>query len=257
MKYEATPIRVLSDNYAWALGAAGSRQVLVVDPGDHRPLQVWLARHGLELAAVLLTHHHGDHTAGVAALLTGRAIPVYGPAAEPIATVTQPVADGDTVRAGAVELRVLEVPGHTAGHIAYAAEGLVLTGDTLFAGGCGRLFEGTPAQMHASLGRLASLAPETRLCCGHEYTLANLCFAEAVEPGNQALAARLAEVREQRKQHLPTLPSPIGLELATNPFLRSLEASVVAAASRHAGRDLEPGVETFAELRKWKDGWRG
>ncbi len=250
------PIPILDDNYAWMILNEDAARAAVVDPGEAPPVRRALERADAELEAVLLTHHHGDHVAGVPSLARGN-VPVYGPAAEDIAGVTHPVAEGDRVELPGVgiDLAVLSVPGHTAGHITYLGEGLLLPGDTLFAGGCGRLFEGTTEQMYHSLERLAGLPEETMVCCAHEYTLANLRFARGVEPGNEALTERLAAVVRLRADGRVTLPSTIGMERRTNPFLRCLNPSVVAAAGAHAGRRVAPGADTFAVIRAWKDGW--
>ncbi len=253
------PLPAFSDNYVWAIRVGG--RAAVVDPGDDDPVEAWLAREGVELVAILVTHHHPDHTGGVADLARARRIEVCGPAREPIPARTRAVSGGDRIELAALglELDVLDVPGHTRGHVAYIGRGAawgdpaLFCGDTLFAAGCGRLFEGTADQMHASLGVLASLPPATRVYCAHEYTLANLRFAAAVEPGNPALAARLVREQGRRDAGEPTLPSTIGEELATNPFLRDGEPAVVAAARAHAGRALDGGAEVFAALRAWKN----
>jgi len=253
----ARPVAVLGDNYVWILQGESTRGVVAVDPGDAPPIVRELERTGLELAAILLTHHHSDHVGGVAELLRSAPAPVYGPACEAIPGVDHPVRDRDRVEAAGLVLTVLEVPGHTAGHVAYCGDGLVLSGDTLFAGGCGRLFEGTPEQMVRSLGKLAALDPATSVCCAHEYTLANLRFARQVEPDNSDLLERLGAAEELRAAGRPTVPSTIGLELRTNPFLRCGEPPVVAAAARLLGRRPAGEVEVFATIRGWKDGWRG
>ncbi len=253
------PIRAFSDNYIWLVREGGN--AAVVDPGDAAPVQSYLDREGLTLTAILNTHHHGDHVGGNAALLARCAVPVFGPAREAIPGRTRALAEGDafTVPGIGLALSVLDVPGHTAGHVAYvAADGgeagpLAFVGDTLFAGGCGRLFEGTPAQMAQSLGKLAALPGATRVYCAHEYTLANLRFALAVEPGNAALRARLARDEARRDAGVPTVPSSIAVELATNPFLRAAEAAVFAAAEARAGRRLAGAVDAFAVLREWKN----
>ncbi len=254
---ELTPIPVLSDNYVWLVGAPGARQVLAVDPGDAAPVLRHLVAQGLELVGVLITHHHGDHVGGLQDLLTHRPAPVWGPRREHVRGVDHPVGDGDAVRlpAAGILFEVLDVPGHTAGHVAYHGGGLVLAGDTLFAGGCGRLFEGTAEQMAASLARLAGLPDETRIACAHEYTVVNLEFARAVEPDNPAIAARLEGVRALRTRGLPTVPSTLAEERLTNPFLRCAEPSVAAAAERRAGHPLDSPVEVFAVLRAWKNAW--
>jgi hydroxyacylglutathione hydrolase len=185
-------------------------------------------------------------------------VEVFGPSGERIAGITRPLAGGEriTVPGLDIELDVIAVPGHTAGHIAYAGEGFVFCGDTLFAGGCGRLFEGTPAQMAASLAKLAALGPQTRVYCAHEYTLANLRFARAVEPGNARLAERLVADSDKRARGEPTVPSTIALEIETNPFLRAHVPAVAASAARHAGRALATPLEVFTVVREWKNTFR-
>ena len=254
---EIIPIPAFSDNYIWAICADG--QAAVVDPGDAAPVARFLDAEGLTLAAILVTHHHGDHVGGVEDLLGVGQVPVFGPAAEPIPRITHPLRAGDriAVPGSGLSLEVLEVPGHTRGHIAYVGSGELFCGDTLFACGCGRLFEGTPLQMSDSLDRLAALSTTTRVRCAHEYTLANIRFALAVEPHNPELAAREQRDRAKRERGVPTLPSTIGEELATNPFLRTREPAVCAAAARHAGRAVRGPVQTFAVLREWKNEFRG
>ncbi len=246
-------ITALYDNYIWV--AEGDGRALVVDPGEGAPVTAFLERHGLTPVGVLITHHHHDHVGGVEELLERFDIPVFGPAAERIASVNRPVTDGDTVEIEAIDARlaVLGVPGHTQGHVAYHGHGVVFSGDTLFAGGCGRLFEGTAAEMHRSLQRLAALPDETRICCGHEYTVKNLEFGLRVEPGNQALARRLETTRRLRDEGRPTVPSLLAEERATNPFLRTGVAEVARAAQAWAGRSLDHEEEVFAALRAWKD----
>jgi hydroxyacylglutathione hydrolase len=247
------------DNYIWVI--RDDRRAAVVDPGDAAPVLDYLAAERLELEAVLVTHHHADHVGGVAALAQRYGAPVLGPVFEAIPAVTRTLDDGDAVDLPALgaHFTVMHVPGHTLGHIAYAGEAfgerVVFCGDTLFAGGCGRLFEGTPAQMHASLARLAALPGATRVYCAHEYTLANLQFAQEVEPANAALAARVARDLGKRRQGRPTVPSTIDEERATNPFLRAHAAEVRAAAQEHEGRALDGDVEVFAAVRRWKDGF--
>jgi hydroxyacylglutathione hydrolase len=251
--YEVVPVRAFSDNYVWTLRDA--THAVVVDPGDARPVIEYLDREGLTLSAILNTHHHADHVGGNAALLARWQVPVFGPRDERISEVTGRVGDGDRVRLPHfdVELDVLEIPGHTRSHIAFTGDGLLFCGDTLFAAGCGRLFEGTPAQMHKSLSRLAALPESTRVYCGHEYTLANIRFAKAVEPDNTALDEFESRAARQRERDEATLPTDIGQEKATNPFLRVRERSVVSAASRFAGRDLAGPVEVLAAIREWKN----
>ncbi|MFP5304564.1 MAG: hydroxyacylglutathione hydrolase [Gammaproteobacteria bacterium] len=257
MQLHAIP--AFSDNYLWTL-VDGDRAV-VVDPGDAAPVARFLDEHRLALEAILITHHHPDHIGGVATLLEQRPVPVYGPAAEaaPIRRLSTALADGDRVEVLGRRFEVIAVPGHTLGHIAYFSAGtppILLCGDTLFSAGCGRLFEGTPQQMHASLSRLAALPPETQVYCTHEYTLANLAFAQAVEPANADIAAHMAQVHELRAQNAPSLPTTLAIERRVNPFLRAGEAAVRSAAAAWAGAPLEDDVATFAALRRWKDGFR-
>ena len=254
------PIPAFADNYIWLLREGGA--AVVVDPGDAAPVQAYLDAEGLDLAAIVATHHHGDHVGGVEALMASRQVPVYGPARETIPARTRALGEGDRVVLGDVglELQVLDVPGHTAGHIAYtgrvADAPVLFCGDTLFAAGCGRIFEGTPAMMWTSLSKLAALDPATRVFCAHEYTLANLRFAAAVEPANVAVAQRRERDAAVRERGQPTVPSTIADELATNPFLRANEPAVRAEAEAHAGRLLDGDVAVFAQLRAWKNGYR-
>lgn len=256
------PVPAFKDNYIWLL-TRGSIAV-VVDPGDAKPIEAALHERRLELGAILLTHHHADHVGGVAAMIAARddAIPVYGPRAEDIAGVSVALDDGDAVAIPALDLsfEVIAVPGHTRGHIAYFSAGgssgsppMLFCGDTLFAAGCGRLFEGTAAQMHASLDRLASLPAGTRVYCAHEYTQANLRFARAVEPDSAALIERERAAAATRANAQPTLPSTIALERATNPFLRSADPVVRDAAERQSPGAGVSALATFTALRRWKD----
>jgi len=251
------PIPAFADNYIWTLRQGTS--AVVVDPGEAGPVLAYLDREGLTLTAILATHHHNDHVGGIPALLARFNAPVFGPANETIPSRTRALREGDTVDVPGlpVTLRVLDIPGHTAGHIAYFGDvsgaPSVFCGDTLFAAGCGRIFEGTPQQMWTSLSALAALPAATRVYCGHEYTLANLRFAQAVEPNNAALWDRQAREEAKRKDGLPTLPSTMEQEHATNPFLRAPIAAVRAAAEQRAGRPLASDVEAFAVLREWKN----
>ncbi|MNS56173.1 Hydroxyacylglutathione hydrolase [compost metagenome] len=236
---------------------------IVVDPGDAQPVFDALAHHKLQLAAILVTHHHPDHTGGVAALHAATGAKVWGPARERIPEPFTPLVQGDIAQALSLRFEVIDVPGHTAGHIAYflpasAAQAPVLfCGDTLFSGGCGRLFEGTPAQMLASLDALAALPGDTRVCCAHEYTLANLKFARAVEPGNDELTHYNAHCESLRAQGQPTLPSQLAIERRINPFLRSREATVFRAVRAHAELSADAAeAEVFAALRQWKNDFR-
>ncbi len=251
---EVTPVPILSDNYTWLVRAPQGPEAVVVDPGDAEPVQRALDAMQLTLSAILITHHHGDHVAGVDGLV-GNGLPVYGPADSRIPHLTDPLEAGThVVPAGlGFEFEVLAVPGHTLDHIAYLGEGMLFAGDALFAGGCGRMFEGSAEQMQGYLATLRALPADTRVYCGHEYTLANLTFAAAVEPDNEALQRRLEQVRAQRERGAITLPSTIGEERATNPFLRWDSATVRASAESHAGQALDTPVAVFAALRNWKD----
>jgi hydroxyacylglutathione hydrolase len=247
-----------ADNYIWMLH--DGREALVVDPGDAAPVIGALESLGLALTAILVTHHHGDHVGGLQALLPRLDGPIHGPARETMPVDIARHDAGDAVRWQGISFQVLDVPGHTAGHIAYYAEAapggpLLFCGDTLFSAGCGRLFEGTPRQMHDSLARLAALPGETRVCCAHEYTLSNLRFANAAEPGNEAVVAHQARCEALRAEGKPTLPSTIALERSINPFMRSTEAAVIRAACTHGARSEDP-VEVFAALREWKNNYR-
>lgn len=230
---QINPIPAFTDNYIWSLENKFDNSSVIVDPGDAAVVLEYLEQNNRELSAILITHHHRDHIGGVEQLLRQVDVPVYAPAVGNYGFKHTPCSDNDIVHVGC-DLRVLAVPGHTLDHIAYVGEGFVFCGDTLFAGGCGRIFEGTAEMMHASLQKLAALPAETNVYCAHEYTLANLAFAQTVEPENMDLKERVAIEREKREQGLPTVPSTVGLELKTNPFLRV-------------------GCEEFVIVRKQKD----
>lgn len=238
----------------------GGQQALVVDPGDAQPVVDALARTGLQLVAILVTHHHGDHTGGIDVLRDSTGATVYGPTSENIPRPLTPLLGGQTVSALGLEFRVIDVPGHTAGHIAFYCPDvdgtpLLFCGDTLFSGGCGRLFEGTPAQMLDSLTTLAALPDSTRVCCTHEYTLSNLKFALEVEPDNAELVAYNAHCQSLRTNGFPTLPSSIAMEKSINPFLRSTRPNVIAAARRFDAASVDTSG-AFATLRQWKNQYR-
>ena len=241
------------DNYIWILERGGN--AVAVDPGEAGPVEDFLRGRGLKLTAVLATHHHADHVGGLPALAAHWKCPTFGPAREVRESLDRRLSEGERfeVPGLGVALETLDIPGHTAGHIALHGDGMVFSGDTLFACGCGRLFEGTPAQMVESLGKLARLPGDTRIYCGHEYTVANIRFAQAVEPDNGALAERKERDTAKQLRGEPTLPSTMAEELATNPFLRCNEPAVIAAAEKRAGRKLASPVEVFAEIREWKN----
>ena len=248
------------DNYIWMIH--DTRSAVVVDPGDASVVQEacspgGVQAQGLQLSGILVTHHHPDHTGGIASLLRRHAIPVWGPAVEDIGGVSQPLVGGDDVRidAPALRLNVIDVPGHTLGHIAYHCpeQRWLLCGDTLFSAGCGRLFEGTPAQMLQSLETLAALPRETQVLCAHEYTLGNLQFARRAEPANADVEEYRQWCVRRREQQQPTLPSSIERELRVNPFLRSDQPGIRQQLREHFGRDPADRVEAFAMLREWKN----
>ena len=249
------PVSAFADNYLWLLH--DGKRALVVDPGDAGPVLRALQASRLQLESILVTHHHADHTGGVDALRKATGATVYGPATERIPAPFQPLREGDRVATLGLDFQVLDVPGHTAGHIALYTpdmdgQPLLFCGDTLFSGGCGRLFEGTPAQMLASLDKLAALPRATRVCCAHEYTLANLDFALDVEPDNATLAAYAQHCRQLREQGKPTLPSSIGQEVLINPFLRTRQAGIMAAV-HHFDASTTDDTTVFAALRQWKN----
>ncbi len=250
------PIPAFNDNYIWLLHDAST--AWVVDPGDAAVVIDALERIGKPLGGILLTHHHFDHTGGVGELVNRYQPKVFGPLNPAINHVDTRLNQGDSIDVMGVHFDVLEVPGHTLDHIAYYAPNyqpapLLFCGDTLFAGGCGRIFEGTAAMMFASLQQLAALPASTQVFCAHEYTLANLAFAAAVEPAAADVQDRITRDRGRREQGLPTVPSQLGEELQTNPFLRCNQSSVTAAATHHAGRPLPDDEAVFAEIRAWKN----
>lgn len=251
-------VPAFQDNYLWLIH--DDRHTVVVDPGDAAPILAALEKHQLSLAAILLTHHHHDHVDGVPALLDRFDIPVFGPSNEAIPYITHPLGEGHIVKIPEIPLQldVLDVPGHTRGHIAYVERerNWLFCGDTLFAGGCGRLFEGTPKQMMASLSKLAALPDETQVFCAHEYTLANLKFALEVEPGNAAIKARLAAEQTKRERNIPTIPSSIGLEKATNPFLRFREPAIVDLLISKELLSIREPIAAFTAIRQWKNAYR-
>jgi len=252
MKISRIPI--LEDNYVWIVSRAGV--AVVVDPGEAASVDRHLETEGLRCGAILITHHHHDHVDGAETLRSTHSCPVFGPLNETIDAVTDPVDDGTFIETAGMTFRVLSVPGHTRGHLAYRCGNRLLCGDALFTGGCGRIFEGTPETMCRSLMRMAALEPRTEIYCAHEYTVANLEFALAVEPGNFRVERRLRRARTLRASNRPTVPAALSEELKTNPFLRCTDPSIVDAVSRNEDRVLEPGLEVFTALRRWKDRFR-
>ena len=254
------PVMAFSDNYIWLIARDGL--ACVVDPGDAEPVLAQLERDKLKLTTILLTHHHADHVGGVNELIRSTGATVFGPAMERLPHCDHPLSEGDRVDLDGLDtfFSVLDVPGHTAGHIAYAGTvsgaPVLFCGDTLFAAGCGRLFEGTPAQMHASLSKLAALDPVTAVYCAHEYTLSNLKWACQVENQNQSLQAWQQHAIHLREKGIPTVPTSIGQELSCNPFLRTRQPDVAQAAASWASRELASEVEVFAALREWKNSFR-
>lgn len=251
------PLPAFSDNYIWMLH--DGRQALVIDPGQADPVLAALERHALQLQSILITHHHADHVGGVAALRAATGARVWGPAHETLPEPVTRVQGGDRVDVLGGPWQVMDVPGHTAGHVAFYSatampEPVLFCGDTLFSGGCGRLFEGTPAQMQQSLDALSALPDDTQVCCAHEYTLSNLRFALAVEPNNTALLHYFEHCQGLRAQDRPTLPSRMALERSINPFLRTRQAAVAAAARHHDARTSPlQAHEVLAALRAWKN----
>lgn len=261
MTLNISPISAFNDNYIWMLRLDAQTQVGIVDPGDATPVLEHLSSEGLQLDTILITHHHADHTGGIERLL--EAFPdanVIGPHSSRIASIKQRCSEGETVNALGLRFQVIEIPGHTLDHIAFhlpscaqLEQGAIFCGDTLFAGGCGRIFEGKPAMMHESLAKLEALPAPTLVFCAHEYTLANLGFALAAEPDNADLQARLEATRVMRDANRPSLPSNIALERRTNPFLRCHNKVLAQKVAAHSGKQARSEIDTFAQLREWKD----
>ena len=249
------PINAFTDNYIWCVYSPSTRRALVVDPGQSEPVKDFLSSHQLQLETILITHHHYDHTDGVSALRQAFPAKVYGPTQSPFQQADYLLGDKDTISVLGLTFDIIQVPGHTLDHIAYynADEHILFCGDTLFLAGCGRVFEGTMGQMHASLQRLASLPPETLVYPTHEYSLANLTFAQTVEPDNTAIHSLTDKCKQQRMAAEPTLPTSIGQELQVNPFLRCQEAAVIAAANHYRPGSQKDPLEVFARLREWKN----
>lgn len=249
-------LNALRDNYIWTIRQKDSGQCVVVDPGEASVVLDFLKTHDYRLVAVLITHHHWDHTGGVVTLTSQFPdLQVYGPALEPVDGMSTALNDQDSVNIEPMGLnfKTLHVPGHTLGHIALYGHGIVFTGDTLFTGGCGKIFEGTKDQMFNSLNTLTQLSDETMVYCGHEYTEQNLRFALAVEPNNPDVIARMDEVRQLRSENLPTVPATLAYEKKTNPFLRTREESVIKAVQTQFGNEINNEVDVLFALRQWKN----
>lgn len=254
--FQVSPIPAFNDNYIWTIADPAAPRVAVVDPGDAAPVRRYLEQHGLTLAAILVTHHHADHTGGVNELARAFGAPVYGPANSSFGGIDHPVADGDTVELFGQTLQVREVPAHTLDHISYFNAGTpsqLFCGDTLFLAGCGRLFEGTAAQMQQAMDYFRTLPDDTEIYCTHEYSLSNLAFAAAVEPENGDINAAIERCRRLRADNQPTLPSHIGTEKRINPFMRTGVDSVRQSASRRAGKALSEPTEILSVIREWKN----
>ncbi|MEZ5480406.1 MAG: hydroxyacylglutathione hydrolase [Thiolinea sp.] len=249
-------VSAFRDNYIWLISHEARQYAAIVDPGDAQPVIDELARRDMEPIAILITHHHSDHVGGISKLLeTWPDLPVYGPANEAIPLRTQALSEGDEVRLEALDLTlsVMDIPGHTAGHIAYLGEGSLFCGDTLFGNGCGRVFDGSLEALHASLQRIAQLPPETLVYCAHEYTVENIGFAKWVEPDNTDLEERLEECWELLDGGRATVPFALENEFRSNPFLRTHIPEVIRKTEEIAGRELQTPAEVFAALRIWKD----
>ena len=260
---QITPIPAFTDNYHWLITKDDDSRAYIVDPGDHEPVQQAIEQRGLQIDGILITHRHWDHVDGIKHLLARyqtdtHPIPVYGPDSAQIPQITHKLYENDTVSLfDTTTLTVWETPGHTLEHIVYVGDSentpILFAGDTLFAAGCGRLFDGDAQQHFKSLQRMAKLPQETRVYCAHEYTLANLAFAKAVEPNNPQLQERIQQENQKRQHNIPTIPSTIALEQATNPFIRTHIDSVVQSVNQHWQADLQEENEVFAALRRWKD----
>ena len=253
------PIPIFKDNYIWLIINPIKKKVIAIDPGDSEPLQAYLQSNQLDLEAILITHHHWDHTQGIGVLKQKYNAVVYGPKNKQIDGLTHMVEEGDIIHIPSFEtsFTILNIPGHTLDHIAFILPGLLFCGDTLFSAGCGRLFEGTPQQMYHSLQKLASLPDETKVFCTHEYTLQNLKFAQIVEPNNKRIQNKLSHVMALRQGNNSTLPSVIKEEKEVNPFLRCHVKEVVESVEKWAGVKLEDPIQIFKYLREWKDGFVG
>lgn len=252
---EIQPIPALKDNYIWAIFNRDTREAWIIDPGDATAVFDFLRLQNLDLVGILVTHRHWDHVNGIEPLTAKFDVPVIGPLKDNISQLTRGITNNDllTFDQLPITFKVFEIPGHTKGHIAYYSPGMLFCGDTLFAAGCGRIFEGSPEELYASLQMLVSLHDATKIFCAHEYTLNNLKFAILVEPDNSDIEERLAKISKMRQDDLITLPSTILEEKLTNPFLRCHASTLIKNVERHVNRELKTPLEVFTELRKWKD----
>lgn len=255
MPISITPIHAFQDNYIWLCQNKKTQSSFVVDPGDAKPVLDYLHTNHLRLCYILLTHHHHDHTGGVKELKKQTSAIVYGPKQSPFPLIDYTLEENDTIdlKEIPIKLSIMEIPGHTLDHIAYFNSELIFCGDTLFSGGCGRIFEGTPEQMYHSLEKIQNLPDSTQVYCAHEYTLSNLNFAKNIEPSNRNLLNYIEKIKILREQNQPSLPSSIGLEKSINPFLRCTEKEVITNAMNYDGQKLNTQIETFAAIRRWKD----
>lgn len=254
--FNVTPIPAFNDNYIWAISVDGQDKVAVVDPGDATPVENYLNESGLKLAAILVTHHHHDHTGGISALVAEHQVPVYGPANSQFDGISDPLTDGSSMDLFGRTLNVRAIPGHTLDHISYLHNGetpQLFCGDTLFLAGCGRIFEGTPTQMFAAMEYFKTLADNTEIYCTHEYSLANLKFAEAVEPDNTDIKATTRQCYLLREENKPTLPTTIEQERRINPFLRTNAEAVIRSTSEFSGQPLNSELDVFTAVREWKN----
>jgi hydroxyacylglutathione hydrolase len=251
------PLKAFNDNYIWLWIDPITTKAWVVDPGDAQPVLDYLQQNAHQLGGILITHHHRDHSGGVAALLAQFSeCEVYGFNRDLVTAITHLVKNDDEIDCGGLTFCIFEIPGHTLDHIAYYADGILFCGDTLFSAGCGRLFEGTAAQLFAALTKLAALPPKTQVYCGHEYTLANLYFAREVEPNNLAINEKIAQIKNMPTDEHLTLPSTLAFENVINPFLRCTKSDVVAAVTAYANKPLTTALAVFTYLRQWKDSFK-
>lgn len=252
---DVIPINALADNYIWCVVNRANRHCVIVDPGEAAPVLSMLRANQFTLSAIIITHHHWDHTSGISEILAQYNVPAYGPAREPVLGMTHHLNGGDNLTLDDMNLsfQVMDIPGHTLGHIAYYTPGIVFTGDTLFTAGCGKIFEGTVDQMFTSLMSLKALDDNTLIYCGHEYTASNLKFAQLVEPDNIDIQQRIEHVTRLRESQMPSVPAALSIEKLTNPFLRCDHDAVIRAAERYSGHKLVSSAAVLGVIREWKN----